>query len=215
MPTTVAICFAKTPGLTPAKTRLAHDIGDERCHMLYALMVERCRELMLQLKDAHACVAVNEDAAVASPYWRGLATYVQVSGGLGEKLAHAEEFFFQRFERIIFWGTDSPALTVGHFSLVQDSFASVNAVIVPALDGGFAVYGAKTKLAAGSWNKIHYSTSSTCQELQTHIGPSVYIAPPISDLDTIADIPAVLQEMAQTPSQGDAWDALQSFLRTL
>ncbi len=215
MHNTVAICFAKTPGLTPAKTRLAQHIGDERCLTLYTLMVERCRELMLQLTDLETYVAVNEAVAVASPYWRDLPTYVQSEGTLGEKLTHAENFFFQRYNSIIFWGTDSPALTADHFYLVQRSLESGAALIVPALDGGFAVYAANSKLPMGSWNKIHYSTSSTCHQLQAQMSSDFVLAPALSDLDTIDDIPTVLQEMEEFPSQGPVWDELKAFLRTL
>jgi glycosyltransferase A (GT-A) superfamily protein (DUF2064 family) len=212
---TVAICFAKTPGLTPAKTRLARDIGDARCLILYELMIARCRELMLQLKGVETYVAVNEAGAVGSHHWRDLSTYVQAQGALGEKLAHAEDFFFQRYSGIVFWGTDSPALTVNHFSLVQETLASRSALIVPALDGGFALYAASSKLSTGSWNKIHYSTSSTCRELQAQMSSDFVLAPALSDLDTVDDIPTVLQQMEKTPSQGIAWDDLKVFLRTL
>lgn len=215
MHNTAAICFAKTPGLTPAKTRLARHIGDERCLVLYSLMVERCRELMLQLTELETFVAVNEAVAVTSPYWRDLPTYVQSEGTLGEKLSHAEDFFLQRYSSIIFWGTDSPALTADHFYLVLRSLESGRAVIVPALDGGFAVYAANSKLPLGSWNKIHYSTSSTCHQLQAKMESGFVLAPALSDLDTIDDIPAVLREMEESPSQGLAWDELKAFLRTL
>lgn len=215
MQNTAAICFAKTPGLTPAKTRLARHIGDERCLTLYNLMVARCRELMLQLTELETYVAVNEATAVTSPYWRDLSIYVQSEGTLGEKLTHAEDFFFQRHSSIIFWGTDSPALNVAHFSLVQRSLSTGRAMIVPALDGGFALYAANSKLVAGSWNNIHYSTSSTCHELQAQMESGFVLAPALSDLDTIDDIPAVLREMEEFPSQGPAWDELKAFLRTL
>lgn len=215
MPKTVTVCFAKTPGLTPAKTRLASDIGEERCHQLYRLMVERCRELMMQLEDFHPHVAVNEKEAVQSPYWRNLATYVQGQGDLGDKLAHAENFFFEGFEQVIFWGTDSPALTIRHFHLVRESLETMKAAIIPALDGGFAVYGANSKISTGSWNKIHYSTSSTCQELLIQLGPGVFLAPAISDLDTVRDVSLVVQQMEEVSSQGPAWDELLAFLKKI
>ena len=66
---TVALCFAKTPGLTPAKTRLARDIGDECCLILYKLMVNRCRELMQELEEFCPHVAVNEKEGLSSPFW--------------------------------------------------------------------------------------------------------------------------------------------------
>lgn len=211
----VTVCFAKTPGLTPAKTRLARDIGEVRCNALYILMVKRCRELMMQLTKFHTYVAINEREAITSPYWQGINTYVQTEGGLGEKLSHAENFFFQNFKQIIFWGTDSPALTIGHFSQVKEALTMKNAVIIPALDGGFALYGANSKLPVGSWNKIHYSTSSTCHELQSHLGSDVFLTPMISDLDTYVDIESVIREMDEFSSQGPDWDALCTFLKTL
>ena len=87
--------------------------------------------------------------------------------------------------------------------------------MIPALDGGFALYGSRGKLESGSWTDIHYSTSSTCRELLSFIGPSVTLTQAISDLDRIDDLPAVLREMEALPSQGPAWDELKDFLKKL
>jgi glycosyltransferase A (GT-A) superfamily protein (DUF2064 family) len=215
MGNTVAICFAKTPGFTPAKTRLARDIGVEKCERLYHLMVQRGRELMDQIQPiATPYVAVNEASAEAREFWQDSLTYTQVPGGLGDKLAHAEEFFFRHFEQIIFWGTDSVALRLEHFETVQEKLHSFGSVVIPALDGGFALYASSRKLLPGHWQSIHYSTSSTADELIARLGRDTAVTPAISDLDTLADLPVVLAEMSAHPSQGKAWDQLKSFLAT-
>ena len=211
----VALCFAKTPGLTPAKTRLARDIGEEKCHDLYVLMVLRCKELMQQLSDFNPHVAINEPAAAQSPYWEDHLSYPQQGATLGEKLANAESFFFERFQHILFWGTDSPALTTQHFFLMQMALNHATAAFVPARDGGFAMYAARSRLRSGAWQNVTYSASSTLEELKSHIPGTVFEAPTISDLDTIEDIPHVLLEMSHCPSQGPAWDALRAFLQKI
>lgn len=209
------VCFAKTPGLTPAKTRLAQDIGAERSQELYQLLVNRCKELMKQLEEFSPFVAVNEASALVHPVWQGLQCYQQTSGALGDKLAHAEEYFLTRFEQVMFWGTDAPALTAEHFFTAAQNLATHQSTVVPAHDGGFALYANSTRLAEGSWQKIHYSTSTTCAELMSHMRPAPLVTGPISDLDTFADIPVAIREMERMPSQGPAWDTLKDFLRRL
>ena len=120
----VALCFAKTPGLTPAKTRLAKDIGSNLSEELYYLMVQRCLELMKQFSEFQPCIAVNEHEGIQNSTWRDKFIYPQSLGPLGTKLAKAEEFFFQSYERICFWGTDSPSITINHFKEINKALQS-------------------------------------------------------------------------------------------
>lgn len=211
----VALCFAKTPGLTPAKTRLAKDIGINLSEELYYLMVQRCLELMNQFSEFQPYIAVNEQEGIQSSIWKEKNVYPQASGSLGNKLAMAEDLFFQSYRRICFWGTDSPSLTINHFKEINKALQSHSTAIIPAIDGGFTLYASGKKLSIGSWEKVVYSSSNTLSQLKNFLSHDSYFLTPMSDLDTYDDIPKVLQEMDENETQGPAWDQLKIFLRKL
>lgn len=211
----VAICFAKTPGLTPAKTRLAKDIGSARSEELYFLMVERCLELMNQFSEFQPFVAVNEHEGIQNSTWKESLIYPQAIGPLGIKLSKAEDFFFQSYQRICFWGTDSPSITINHFKEINEALQSHSTAIIPARDGGFILYASDRRLPEESWDKIEYSTSDTLNQLIKYLPNDTHFLKPMSDLDTIDDISVVVGEMEALETQGPAWDRLKLFLKQL
>jgi glycosyltransferase A (GT-A) superfamily protein (DUF2064 family) len=211
----IAACFAKTPGLTPAKTRLAKDIGSKKSEELYLLMINRCLELMDQLADFYPCIAVNEVEGLQSPVWKDRVTYLQTNGSLGEKLVQAEKFLFNHFPSILFWGTDSPSMTIHHFEEIRLALKSHPAAVIPAKDGGFTLYASQQRLPEGSWQLIRYSSTETLNDLIKYLPLETYFTKPMSDLDTIADIPSVIKEMNEVKSQGQAWDILKNFLEKI
>ena len=211
----VTLCFAKTPGLTPAKTRLSKEIGTRLTEELYHLLILRCLELMGQLIDFSPLVAVNEKEGLKNLIWKKYPTYLQAKGELGVKLSHAEEHFFNHYEKICFWGTDSPSLTADHFRNTARLLETCTTVIIPAKDGGFILYASSKKLPPLSWESIHYSTSSTLHNLKKYTPSDTVFCSELSDLDTYDDVKYVIKEMNQFGSQGMAWDQLKYFLEKL
>lgn len=216
MKNAAAICFAKTPGVTPAKTRLAKDIGAEKCLQLYLLLLNRCKELMSQIHPIIPYVAVNESQSSTHPIWKDQHVYIQEGLGLGEKLFNAQKYFFYNHRYIIFWGTDSPSLTKYHFVSMLLHLSEYQVAIIPARDGGFVAYAATEQLKKSSWSTPRYSTEKALDDLINQIDHlSCTKLDPLSDLDTIDDIPVVIEEMNQYPSQGKSWDELKKFLTQL
>jgi glycosyltransferase A (GT-A) superfamily protein (DUF2064 family) len=211
----VALCFAKTPGLTPAKTRLAAEIGTNLTEQLYPLMIGRCLELMKEFREFQPFIAVNEAEGVTSQIWQGLPTYLQVTGSLGKKLLEAEQFFLRSYQSICFWGTDSPSITLKHFKEVDHALKSHSTVIIPANDGGFVLYASRRPLSEGAWESVQYSKSDTLDQLRRFLPTDTFFLPALSDLDTKSDIESVLHEMLENQDQGRFWCLLKDFLQGL
>ncbi len=211
----VTLCFAKTPGLTPAKTRLSKEIGTRLTEELYYLLILRCLELMGQLIDFSPLVAVNEEEGLKNLIWKNFPTFLQAKGELGIKLSHAEEYFSNLYQKIFFWGTDSPSLTADHFRSSARLLETCSTVIIPAKDGGFILYASNQKLPPLSWESIQYSTNSTLNDLKKYTPSDTVYFSELSDLDTYDDIEHVIREMNQFGSQGVAWDKLKDFLEKL
>ena len=81
--------FAKTPGRTPAKTRLAATVGTEAAEAFY----ERSLAATAAVADTAAATgpvaviwAVAEPEALGDPIWAGRRTVGQGTGGLGDRL---------------------------------------------------------------------------------------------------------------------------------
>lgn len=215
MQKTIAICFAKTPGLTPAKTRLAKNLGTKKSESLYHLMVNRCKELMEQLNDIHSIVAVNEEEGLDHSTWKNQQTYLQHPGQLGDKLAHAETHFLKSYQQILFWGTDSPSLSISDFDLARQNLNASPQTIIAAHDGGFILYGSRRPIGEDCWKAVPYSCANTLTELMKHTSPETHLFTTRHDLDTVEDIPLVIGEMQAIPSQGMAWEELLKFLKSL
>jgi glycosyltransferase A (GT-A) superfamily protein (DUF2064 family) len=210
------ICFVKTPGITPAKTRLAQDVGPEATEEIYLLLIERCKELLRELTSIKMDVffAVNELSGLNSPIWSHYSTYLQQGNSLGEKLKYAEEFFLERYDSIFFMGSDSPSLTSNHFLLAQKNLADANHIFIPAKDGGFVLYGTKSHLSSDVWLNTIYSSSSTLSEMIARLDHFLLLDP-LTDLDSLVDISSILQEMEQLPCQGDVWEKIKKTFKKL
>lgn len=211
----ISVCFAKTPGLTPAKTRLSATIGKEKCEKLYGLMLDRCFELMAQVEHVNHFFAINELEGRNHSSWKDHSIYIQKGHNLGEKLQNAENYFSTEGESFCFWGTDSASLTLNHFITLQDKLTDYPVVIIPARDGGFVLYGSNVTLPSGAWTSVKYSCQDTLRDLTTFLPTNHYTLSPLTDLDTFDDIEKVLLEMNKYPSQGKAWDKLKDFLENL
>ena len=211
---TVAVAiFAKTPGLTPAKTRLAIGAGHATADAFY--------RRALDVTEAVACAAMTADAALV-PYWAvaerkaigrtcwsGFPQLWQGDGDLGARLARVYECLLEQHAAVLLIGTDSPLLLPRH--LVRAHEALVNDdrdfVMGRALDGGFYLLGGRAPMARTMWTTVSYSESSTADQLLAKLEAvgSVGQLPPLPDVDTLEDllaIPALAAESRELlPSQ--------------
>jgi rSAM/selenodomain-associated transferase 1 len=187
------LVIAKAPLPGRAKTRLTPPCSEEQAAGLAEAALLDTLEVVARTPAKRKILVFEGEAARWAP--PGFEVIAQRGVGLGERLASA-------FEDV-----DSPALLVGMDTpqltqrLLRDGIEAlqnraVDAVLGPALDGGFWSVGLKQanrQVFAG----IPMSVASTCTEQRERIerlGLRLHEQPTLRDVDTIEDARAVARD---------------------
>lgn len=188
--------FAKTPGLSPVKTRLAADIGIEKAEQFYRHSLKCLEELALEAmqKTQGGLVpywAIGEESGLDNPLWQNLDRLWTGHGGLGDRLDHVYSTLLQKHDHVILIGTDSPQLSSGYIIGAYGHLRQKKGhVIGPAEDGGYYLYGGHNPLPRGLWLSVPYSVPETCtvfSEKLIPFGDITYLDTSF-DVDTQNDI---------------------------
>lgn len=180
MKTALAI-FAKTPGLSPVKTRLGLDFGQKNAEIFYRMSVDAVEELALKAKELSGDKidlfwAVPERQVAKQ---QGLESFPVLWTGdneLREGINNIFEELFSRYKRVILIGTDSPQLKQ---SLILEAVHRLNSkpdscVIGPSADGGFYLFGLNIKIPRVLWNQVEFSSENTLKMLIKQLAKSGY-----------------------------------------
>ncbi|MCA9736645.1 MAG: TIGR04283 family arsenosugar biosynthesis glycosyltransferase [Gemmatimonadota bacterium] len=197
-PRDVVLVFAKLPVPGQVKTRLARDVGPERAAALYAGMgravVDRLRGGPYRLIVCHDPPERSEEVAA----WLGRSGtefWPQRAGDLGERLVHALAVALGQADRVCVVGTDAPDLDR---DLVAQAFANLGpgrVVLGPARDGGYYLLGLSEPCPA-LFRDIQWSTPAVADQTRARArgeGLTVVELPPLTDVDTLADLPPALR----------------------
>lgn len=202
---TVAVAiFAKTPGVTPAKTRLASGAGTPTAEAFYLRA--------LDLTEAVVCAAAAADSGFA-PYWAvaerkgigrecwaGFPQIWQGEGDLGARLSHVYDGLLARHGAVLLIGADSPLLSPRLLARARQLLVDEDREFVMgrALDGGFYLFGGQAPMAQGMWTSVTYSAADTADQLLARLQPlgSVGELPPLQDVDTLEDLLAIPAQAA-------------------
>lgn len=170
--------FAKTPGLSPVKTRLAADIGVEKAEQFYRHSVKCLEELAFNvLRETQGTLvpywAIGEENGLNDPLWENFDRLWTGDGGLGNRLDHVYATLLTKHDHVILIGTDSPQLSSGHIIEAHEILRKKTGhVIGPAEDGGYYLYGGHVPLSHDLWLSVPYSVPQTCavfaEKLQPH-----------------------------------------------
>lgn len=154
---TVALML-KAPRHGQVKTRLAHTIGTDDATRIYRRLVEHQITQIPREWSTHIHFAPL-DAEDEMRSWLGTAhSYSpQPDGDLGDRLAFAMHLHFARdLTPLIFLGGDCPYLTTSHFTEVMRHLIKTDAVLIPALDGGYCLFALRQSVdrvfSAITWN---------------------------------------------------------------
>lgn len=207
MSTAVAI-FAKTPGLTPAKTRLAASIGTAHAEAFYGHCLAVVEEAVMQA--INACMgalvpywAVAEEAGVHHPRWQHFTPLWTGEGELGTRLDHVYVTLRQRHETVLLIGTDAPQLGPQHMAQAMKHLAQhAGFVMGRAHDGGFYLFGGNQPIPRAVWEQTPYSVATTATALAEKLAPlgAIHALETLGDVDVIEDLQAL-------------WDARASMRR--
>ncbi len=221
--TTAVAIFAKTPGLTPAKTRLAAGAGSAIAESFYVRALEITEQVACTAAAADLgltpCWAVAEREAIGLECWSGLPQLWQGDGDLGSRLAHVYDSLLAQHDAVLLIGADSPLLTPrhlqrAHLMLLEDDREFV---MGRALDGGFYLFGGKVPLARTIWTTVSYSGADTADQLLANLGPvgSVGHLEPLPDVDTIDDLRVIPSLAAASTDLLPTQRALVEWIQTL
>jgi hypothetical protein len=186
--------FVKTPGLSPIKTRLAKTLGQVAAESVYRLSVKAIKATALQV-DADAYCAVAEQGGLRDPLWQGLESIHTGPGCLGQRQHQVYQRLLQRYQRVILIGSDSPQLTADRLHQAIETLKTEQFVVGPALDGGYYLFAGKGQLSQEFWTNLSYSRADTCDNLLAALPAKASLLAPITDLDTVEDLPQLHREL--------------------
>ena len=200
--------FAKTPGLTPAKTRLAATLGTAAAEEFYRLALEAVEVTVAQALDRHpewtARWAVAEAHGIDDPRWAGFGAQHTGEGDLGTRMARTYEGLRRAHGRAILIGADAPQMTAGHLETAIYMLEAQDFVVGPASDGGFWLIGGRVPIPAEVWGHPRYSGPHALGDLlasmQTAGLPRPARLATLSDVDELADLTAMCAEMPPDPT---------------
>ncbi len=197
--------FAKTPSLSPVKTRLAAGIGISFAKAFYALSIESVAEIAkhTQMQSENMLTpywALAEEQALDYPKWHTFETLWTGEGGLGKRLHHIYSTLRKKNDYVMMIGTDSPQLEPELITSAIKKLAEQpkSCVIGPCPDGGFYLFAAKIPIPEEMWTNVTYSTDTTLQELIKQLSKhdiDVYLLPQQEDIDIVSDIKPLINSL--------------------
>ena len=185
------IIFTKNPEPGLVKTRLARSIGDEKALEVYEKL--RCHTALIAEKAAVNRTACYSHFLPAADIFltEHFNAQLQVGDDLGERMLNAiSRGFDEGFRHIVLIGTDCYELSTANLDSAFLALERADAVVGPALDGGFYLMGLNMLIPELFLGR-HWSTKevfSETIELLQHLSISYELLPELSDIDTFDDL---------------------------
>lgn len=199
----VLVVFCRRPAPGVGKQRLAAGVGREAAHAVAEALLACTLE---DLRDWGGPIVLAPAEAQDRAWAQALlGARVQVlpqpAGNLGERLAAVDrELRAHGAQRLLFIGTDAPALPAGCFADAAAALERADVVLAPARDGGVTLMGSRRPwppLAALPW-----STAALGQALESACrarGDSIVRLAESSDVDELADLDWLRSALAADP----------------
>ena len=191
--------FARAPVPGQAKTRLAPRLGFDAAARLQSWLTWRALERATAVPGARVCLWTAGEPG--HPLWQELAAALnievrsQVGGALGARMAHAfSTTLADKSGPMLLIGTDCPAQTPLDLIDAIESLKRADAVIQPALDGGYVLIGLN-RPCSELFDGIAWSTASVAGSTRRRARSArldLAEIKPLPDLDLPADLDAAL-----------------------
>jgi hypothetical protein len=188
------IVMAKAPVAGFVKTRLIPALGAAAAAALAERLLDHAvaQALGASLGPVDLCCAPDTDhpAFVRLGALAGLVLSNQPQGDLGARMAQALDIALDVSPRALLIGTDAPALDTAMLRRAASALDAVDAVFVPALDGGYALVGLR-RPAPSLFDTMVWSTANVMAETRLRLaaaGLRHVELPPLADIDEPADL---------------------------
>jgi rSAM/selenodomain-associated transferase 1 len=183
------VIFAKQPVPGRVKTRLIPALGEEGAAKMARRMLDWT---LLQARDTGLPVELCGDPDPISWYKPrpGLDFTAQGEGDLGERLDRAARRVLASGP-VLFVGSDCPELGRSRLLAAAESLSAHDAVIHPALDGGYVLLGLR-RFDPSLFTGIAWSTDSVAAQTIARIealGWSLHVGERLRDVDSPGDLP--------------------------
>lgn len=202
------VIFVRSPDKGRVKTRLTSVLHEDTVVELY-----RCFVLDLLGTLSHGNFGLRicfypAEAGSKLADWLGeeYVCIAQQGKDLGERMENAfHAAFAEGFRKVLIIGSDSPDLPGELFEEAINALASKDAVIGPAIDGGYYLIGFNSDrfLTEVFFRSIDWGTSTVFQQtmgvLSRH-GYDVHVLPQWRDIDTYDDLIAFRRNHELTPA---------------
>lgn len=187
------VIFAKAPRPGEVKTRLIPALGAKGAARLARRLIAHTLEqaLLADIGVVELCRTPDDEAA-----WRCVAVPANIhraaqgEGDLGERLARASERVIGSGCAVLLIGTDCPALDASALRRIARSLEAADAVIVPAVDGGYVAL-ALRRSDPRLFTRMDWSTSVVARETSRRLGELGWVTtelPAQHDIDRPADL---------------------------
>jgi len=190
----VLLLFVKNPEAGKVKTRLAKTVGNANALKIYHELVQHTQKITVAADaDKRVCYSkaiVEDDVFSPSDYQKT----VQAGEDLGFRMEHAfQTAFDDGYENVVIIGSDCYDLDTATIDQAFTALETNDAVIGPALDGGYYLLGLSKPLSTVFHNKV-WSTDavfpSTIGDFDA-AGFSFATLPALSDVDHESDLGAL------------------------
>jgi len=182
------VIFAKAPLPGFAKTRLIPALGEEGASQLAAKLLAHTVDeaVSANIGSVELCVSPT----ILHPIWKTMSFppplewCEQGDGDLGQRMARASQRVTNSDQAVLLIGTDCPELTADTLRVAAEELNRHDAVMVPVVDGGYALLGLRQHLPS-VFVDIPWSTSSVASLTRERI---LDVGLKLKQLDVFHDI---------------------------
>ena len=164
-------------------------------------MCKSCIEDLKSNLEYDTVIATAEIDGVSNNYWKGFNTFFAKGKNLGEKQHYVFEKLLNNYNSVVLIGIDIPQLSTKFIINAFRYLENNNYVLGPSSDGGFYLFGSKSKIDKEVWAKTEWSSSRTLETFVRSLNPKPYIIKEFSDVDDYQDLNKMIQEMPAFPSE--------------
>lgn len=199
---TALVLFGRWPRPGRVKTRLIPALGEQGAcdfyrHMLLWMITrfhhQNSTTLIVYLDQINPRNAPDFDLPA------DLSIKLQQGNDLGEKMYAAIKQELSDYRQVILFGSDCPFIDHRVMAQVQQVLGQVDICIVPAIDGGYVLIGAR-RITAKIFNAIAWGTEKVLRQTEDKLRQSnlrwqfLY---PLPDIDTPQDLHVQREKLQQ------------------
>ena len=186
--------FCKAPIAGQVKTRLTPHLSPTQAMQLHQQLAWHTFKQVQQTQNNH--IELWCAPTCQHPFFQkaqkqfNFKPQTQVGTDLGTRMGYALQQGLKKHSQVLLCGTDCPQLTADKFQQARDALKQVDAVLIPATDGGYVLIGLR-RYHAELFTNITWGSDQVCQQTIAKLialNYSYRCLSPLSDIDRPTDL---------------------------